>query len=407
MPSGLLATQAGRRSSAPGVYPLQLVIPVVGLALAVALHLLFAAHAARQGAARRGAEHRRRAADGHRRASASSPLSFALSTAARRRRRHPDRAAVHVISDMGTLFGIKAFAVAILGGIGSAWGVVLAGLHLRPGRGAGHGAARLDLHADRHLRRSSSWRWRVMPNGLFGRAEVRRYERDAARRRRWRCLRSPSRGLLVWRADKATRSSSWRWSALTAIVGVGLNVLLGLTGPGLARPCRLLRHRRLHGRHPHDRTASSFWLALPLRGADRRRSSARCSRCRRCACAGPISPWSPSPSPSSSSTAPSSGARSPAARTASWAFAASRRSARDASASARSPCSPSLLAGLVALPLPPAGARARWGKAMRGGARLRDRRARRSASTRSSIKTVAFALSAVVRRRSPAASSRR
>jgi branched-chain amino acid transport system permease protein len=29
---------------------------------------------------------------------------------------------------MGTLFGIKAFAVAILGGMGSAWGVVIAGL---------------------------------------------------------------------------------------------------------------------------------------------------------------------------------------------------------------------------------------------------------------------------------------
>jgi len=33
-----------------------------------------------------------------------------------------------VHSDMGTLFGIKAFAVAILGGIGSAPGVILAGL---------------------------------------------------------------------------------------------------------------------------------------------------------------------------------------------------------------------------------------------------------------------------------------
>lgn len=32
-----------------------------------------------------------------------------------------------VSADMGTLFGIKAFAVAILGGITSAWGVVLAG----------------------------------------------------------------------------------------------------------------------------------------------------------------------------------------------------------------------------------------------------------------------------------------
>jgi branched-chain amino acid transport system permease protein len=33
-----------------------------------------------------------------------------------------------VHSDMGTLFGIKAFAVAILGGITSAYGVMLAGL---------------------------------------------------------------------------------------------------------------------------------------------------------------------------------------------------------------------------------------------------------------------------------------
>jgi branched-chain amino acid transport system permease protein len=34
----------------------------------------------------------------------------------------------NVAPDMGTLFGIKAFAVAILGGITSAWGVTLAGL---------------------------------------------------------------------------------------------------------------------------------------------------------------------------------------------------------------------------------------------------------------------------------------
>ena len=33
-----------------------------------------------------------------------------------------------ISSTMGTLFGIKAFAAAILGGIESAWGVVLAGL---------------------------------------------------------------------------------------------------------------------------------------------------------------------------------------------------------------------------------------------------------------------------------------
>ena len=36
----------------------------------------------------------------------------------------------NVASDMGTLFGIKAFAAAIIGGLGSAWGVMLAGLCL-------------------------------------------------------------------------------------------------------------------------------------------------------------------------------------------------------------------------------------------------------------------------------------
>ena len=34
----------------------------------------------------------------------------------------------NVQADMGTLFGLKAFAVAILGGISSAWGVMVAGL---------------------------------------------------------------------------------------------------------------------------------------------------------------------------------------------------------------------------------------------------------------------------------------
>jgi len=31
---------------------------------------------------------------------------------------------------MGTMFGLKAFAAAIIGGLGSAWGVMLAGLCL-------------------------------------------------------------------------------------------------------------------------------------------------------------------------------------------------------------------------------------------------------------------------------------
>ena len=36
----------------------------------------------------------------------------------------------NVFSEMGTMFGLKAFAAAIIGGLGSAWGVMLAGLCL-------------------------------------------------------------------------------------------------------------------------------------------------------------------------------------------------------------------------------------------------------------------------------------
>ena len=78
-----------------------------------------------------------------------------------------------VHSDMGTLFGIKAFAVAILGGITSAWGVMLAGII--------YGIAEALVTA---LLGSSYTQivmftvvigaLALMPNGLFGRAPVRK-----------------------------------------------------------------------------------------------------------------------------------------------------------------------------------------------------------------------------------------
>jgi branched-chain amino acid transport system permease protein len=58
----------------------------------------------------------------------------------------------NVQADMGTLFGLKAFAVAILGGITSAWGVMGGRAAVRRGRGAHHRHAGLGLHADHHLR---------------------------------------------------------------------------------------------------------------------------------------------------------------------------------------------------------------------------------------------------------------
>ena len=76
-----------------GVYPLQLVIPVVGLGIAVALHLAFNRTRARQGAAGGGAEHGRRAADGHQRAPCDRRLVRAFDRA-RRPRRPADRAAL-------------------------------------------------------------------------------------------------------------------------------------------------------------------------------------------------------------------------------------------------------------------------------------------------------------------------
>ena len=58
----------------------------------------------------------------------SIAFSFALSTALAGLAGMLIAPLFSVHSDMGTLFGIKAFAVAILGGITSASGVVLAGL---------------------------------------------------------------------------------------------------------------------------------------------------------------------------------------------------------------------------------------------------------------------------------------
>ena len=110
-----------------GVYVLQLVIPVVGLAVALLLQAAF--HHTRTGKSLLAVVQNRDAARlmgiDVRRAIAGS---FALSTALAGLAGLLIAPLFSVQSDMGTLFGIKAFAVAILGGITSAWGVMLAGL---------------------------------------------------------------------------------------------------------------------------------------------------------------------------------------------------------------------------------------------------------------------------------------
>lgn len=110
-----------------GVYPLQLVIPVVGLGAAYAIRTVFRrtdlgrvllAVAQNADAARlMGIDVRRTVA-----------CAFALSALLAGMAGLLIAPLFSVSAEMGTLFGIKAFAVAILGGIGSATGVVLAGL---------------------------------------------------------------------------------------------------------------------------------------------------------------------------------------------------------------------------------------------------------------------------------------
>lgn len=110
-----------------GVYPLQIVIPLVGLLITVALQLAFTR--TRRGKALLAVVQNKDAARlmgiDVRRAIA---FSFALSTALAGLAGLLIAPLFSVHSDMGTLFGIKAFAVAILGGITSASGVMLAGL---------------------------------------------------------------------------------------------------------------------------------------------------------------------------------------------------------------------------------------------------------------------------------------
>ncbi len=110
-----------------GIYPLQLLIPAVALLIAVALQ-----------AVTRGTRHGKallavvQNPDAARlvgvNVSGAVTWSFVISTVFAGVAGILIAPLFNVSAEMGTLFGIKAFAVAILGGITSAWGVVVAGL---------------------------------------------------------------------------------------------------------------------------------------------------------------------------------------------------------------------------------------------------------------------------------------
>ena len=127
LPSNLTQTPIEIAGFGLGVYPLQLLIPLVGVGLAFALHLvsrrtrwgtaMLAVVQNRDAARLMGIPARRIVAGAYALSAVFAGVAGTLIAPL-----------VTVHADMGTLFGLKAFAVAILGGISNAWGVVLAGL---------------------------------------------------------------------------------------------------------------------------------------------------------------------------------------------------------------------------------------------------------------------------------------
>jgi branched-chain amino acid transport system permease protein len=155
-----------------GVSPLQLLIPAVGLALAAVLH--FGSRRTDVGKALLAVVQNRDAARlmGINVTLAVS-AAFALSTVFAGVGGILIAPLVNVHSDMGTLFGLKAFAVAILGGITSAWGVMLAGLLF------GVVEALITALLGSTYTQILSFLLvivvlAVMPTGLFGRAELKK-----------------------------------------------------------------------------------------------------------------------------------------------------------------------------------------------------------------------------------------
>jgi branched-chain amino acid transport system permease protein len=155
-----------------GVYPLQLLIPAIGLVLAAVLH--FVARRTRWGTAMLAVVQNRDAAR-----LMGIPIgrvvaaAFALSAVFAGVAGVLIAPLVNVQSDMGTLFGLKAFAVAILGGIGSAWGVMAAGLLF----GVAEAVITVTLGSGYTQILTFSLvivALAVRPNGLFGRALVRK-----------------------------------------------------------------------------------------------------------------------------------------------------------------------------------------------------------------------------------------
>src|SRR5687767_947845 len=173
-PRGFILPWATGTTSVAGLNlsPLQIAIPVVGLALAGALHVF--SRKTRMGKAMLAVVQN---PDAARLMGINVTLAisaaYALSTLFAGAAGIMIAPLFNVHSDMGTLFGLKAFAVAILGGITSAWGVMLAGLIF------GITEAMITSLLGSAYTQILSFALVIVvlalrPNGLFGRAEVKK-----------------------------------------------------------------------------------------------------------------------------------------------------------------------------------------------------------------------------------------
>jgi len=173
-PRGLALPWASAATNVLGVHvsALQVAIPVVGLALAAILHWF--SRRTKHGKAMLAVVQN---ADAARLMGINVPLAimaaYAVSTlfAGAAGIMIAPLSTVH--SDMGTVFGLKAFAVAILGGITSAWGVMLAGLIFGVVESlitALLGSAYTQILSFTLVIVALA----LMPHGLFGRAELKK-----------------------------------------------------------------------------------------------------------------------------------------------------------------------------------------------------------------------------------------
>ena len=173
-PRGFVLPWASEGLTVLGIHvsKMQLAIPVFGLGLAALLHWF--ARRTKYGKAMLAVVQN---ADAARLMGINVPLAimaaYALSTAFAGAAGIMIAPLFNVHSDMGTLFGLKAFAVAILGGLTSAWGVMLAGLLFGLVESlitAFLGSSYTQILTFTLVIVALA----IVPNGLFGRAELKK-----------------------------------------------------------------------------------------------------------------------------------------------------------------------------------------------------------------------------------------